>query len=153
MTVRKAKPADVPKISACAKAAYAMYVERIGREPAPMIADFGDQVAKGMVYVIDNNHDVDGYVIFYPRGDHMHLENVAVLPQQKGKGLGRQLIAFVEHEARQQGCQAVELYTNLKMSENLTMYPRLGYLEYDRRIEDGFERVYFRKDLGQGPDG
>lgn len=152
MTVRKAKPTDVPKISACAKAAYAMYVERIGREPAPMIADFASQVAKGIVYVIGNDHDVDGYVVFYPRGDHMHLENVAILPQQKGKGLGRQLIAFVEHEARQQGYQAVELYTNLKMIENLAMYPRLGYQERDRRIEDGFERVYFLKDVSWESD-
>ena len=103
MTVRQAGPADIPKIVACARAAYAMYVLRIGREPAPMVADFAAQVAKGMIYVIGDNDDVDGFVVFYPRGDHMHLENVAVLPQYKGKGLGRQLMAFVEHEAERQG--------------------------------------------------
>jgi hypothetical protein len=33
------------------------------------------------------------------------------------------------------------------MVENLAYYPRLGYVEYDRRREDGFDRVYFRKRL------
>ena len=149
MKIRKAESTDVPKICACANAAYKMYVERIGREPAPMVADFADQVTKGIVHVIGDDRDVAGYVVFYPRGDHMHLENVAVHPQQKGKGLGRKLMAFVELEARRRGHTAVELYTNLKMVENLAMYPRLGYLEGDRRTEDGFERVYFRKDLGR----
>jgi hypothetical protein len=39
----------------------------------------------------------------------------------------------------------VELYTNALMTENLRYYPRLGYVEYDQRRENGFDRVYFRK--------
>ena len=38
--------------------------------------------------------------------------------------------------------------TNEKMTENLTLYPRLGYCEVARRTEDGFNRVYFQKTLG-----
>ena len=34
------------------------------------------------------------------------------------------------------------------MTENLELYPRLGYREVDRREEDGFSRVFFRKRLG-----
>jgi hypothetical protein len=33
------------------------------------------------------------------------------------------------------------------MHENLELYPRLGYRQTDRRVEDGFERVYFSKKL------
>ena len=33
------------------------------------------------------------------------------------------------------------------MTENLDFYPRLGYLETHRISEDGFDRVYFEKDL------
>lgn len=39
----------------------------------------------------------------------------------------------------------MELYTNAKMTENLTLYARLGWRETDRRTEQGFERVYFEK--------
>jgi hypothetical protein len=34
------------------------------------------------------------------------------------------------------------------MTDNLSLYPHLGYAEVDRRTEDGFNRVYFEKDLG-----
>jgi hypothetical protein len=33
------------------------------------------------------------------------------------------------------------------MHENLHLYPRLGYEEYDRRSDEGFDRVFFRKRL------
>ena len=39
----------------------------------------------------------------------------------------------------------MDLYTNAAMRENLSLYPRLGWVETDRRTEDGFERVYFEK--------
>jgi len=31
------------------------------------------------------------------------------------------------------------------MQENLSLYRHLGYIETDRRYEDGFDRVYFEK--------
>jgi len=45
---------------------------------------------------------------------------------------------------------AVHLYTNEKMTDNLSIYPRLGYVEVARRHEDGFDRVFFEKRLS-GP--
>ena len=39
----------------------------------------------------------------------------------------------------------MRLYTNEKMTANLSIYLRLGYTETGRRIEDGFKRVFFEK--------
>ena len=147
MNIRLADIDDVADIKACARAAYAMYVARIGKEPAPMVANFSAQVGAGQVYVVGEDRPVQGYVVFYPEGDHLHLENVAVLPSSKGKGFGGRLIAFVEDEARRLGLSAVELYTNEMMTENLRLYPKLGYTEQGRRREAGFDRVYFRKEV------
>jgi hypothetical protein len=36
------------------------------------------------------------------------------------------------------------------MTENLRLYPSLGYDLIDRRREHGFDRVYFRKSLAPG---
>jgi hypothetical protein len=36
------------------------------------------------------------------------------------------------------------------MTENLLLYPSLGYHLIDRRREDGFDRVFFRKSLTPG---
>ena len=42
---------------------------------------------------------------------------------------------------------SVYLCTHEKMTENLSMYPKLGYVEVGRRTENGFNRVYFEKTL------
>ena len=57
-------------------------------------------------------------------------------------------MSFAEEEALRRGLQTIELYTNVKMTENLELYPRLGYQETDRREEDGFSRVFYRKHVG-----
>ena len=147
MIIRRAALADLPGIKDCARAAYQVYVARIGREPAPMIADFAAQIAEGIVDVCVVENGICGFIIHYQRGDHVHLENVAVSPYCQGHGHGRALIAHVEAAACRAGAAAVELYTNAKMTENLGLYPRLGYVEIDRRNEDGFDRVFFRKPL------
>jgi hypothetical protein len=33
------------------------------------------------------------------------------------------------------------------MTENLALYPRLGYIEAERCTDNGFERVFFAKRL------
>lgn len=132
----------------CAAQANAHSIHHIGRKPAPMVADFDAQIASGDLYVaIDGDVDFQGFIVFYPEGRHMLLENVAVLPRAAGRGIGKTLITFCEDEARRRGFEAVQLYTNEKMTENLSIYPRLGYAEVARLTENGFHRVSFEKRL------
>lgn len=146
--IRPATVSDLDAIRGCAAAAYAKYVERIGREPAPMIADFGSLIDNGSLHVeVGNAGELEGYVVFYTRDDHVHLENIAVDPALHGRGIGRRLIEFAEQQAAALGYRRIELYTNARMTENLELYPRLGYREFDRRTEEGFDRVYFEKRL------
>nr|WP_279388044.1 GNAT family N-acetyltransferase [Cocleimonas flava] len=119
----------------------------MGKEPAPMIADFARQIELGHVSVAYNESSFSGYVVFYKKENHLHLENVAVLPSQSGKGIGKRLIKHVELTALNHNIKAVELYTNEAMTENLSMYPKLGYIEFERKFEDGFYRAFFRKDI------
>lgn len=146
--IRPARPGDEADIRDCAEQAYARYVPLIGRKPAPMVADFAAQIAAGDVHVAtDDDGRFEGFIVFYDEDDHVMLENVAVHPRAAGKGVGRALVGFCENAARQRQLGAVHLYTNEKMTENLSIYPRLGYVEVGRRSEDGFDRVYFEKTL------
>lgn len=148
MPIRKAIPQDLTAIRSCAEAAYQRYVDRIGKKPAPMVADFGRQIRDGIVQVyVDEDDKVAGFIVFFPKEDLMFLENVAVEPSHHRRGIGKRLILFCEFEAVRAGLSGVELYTNERMTENLKLYPMLGYTEVDRRTEDGFNRVYFRKKL------
>lgn len=147
--IRQARASDEAAIRDCAEQAYARYVPLIGRKPAPMVADFAAQIAAGEVYVATDDCDaLQGFVVFYAEDGHMLLENVAVLPRAAGRGVGKTLIAFCEDAARQRGVNTVRLYTNEKMTENLSIYPKLGYVEVARRTESGFNRVFFEKALG-----
>ena len=112
-----------------------------------MIADFRSAIEAGQVHVLAGDGFIKGFVVFHPRDDHIHLENVAVSPDLQGQDIGRRLIAFAEHFARDSGFGAVELYTNEKMTENLIFYPQIGYEEIGRGEQDGFSRVFFRKEL------
>jgi GNAT superfamily N-acetyltransferase len=147
--IRPAIATDEPAIRQCAENAYIRYVEAIGRKPAPMLADFASQIAAGQVFVAADETDLpQGFIVFFPEDGQMFLENVAVQPSAAGKGIGKALIGFCENQARRLGLGSVQLYTNQKMVENLSIYPRLGYAEIDRRTENGFDRVYFEKRLG-----
>ena len=146
--IRPARAHDEQDIRDCARRAYARYVPLMGRKPAPMTADFAARIAAGHVYVAADGRDVfQGFVVFYQEGDHILLENVAVLPDVAGRGIGKALIGFCEDAAGRCGFRAVHLYTNEKMADNLAIYPRLGYVEVGRRTENGFNRIYFQKTL------
>lgn len=146
--ILKATAGDEPEIRDCAEQAYARYVPLIGQKPAPMIADFAAQIAAGQVHVSrDGQNAFEGFIVFYAENGHILLENVAVLPRAAGRGIGRALISFCENAARESRLKAVHLYTNEKMTENLSLYPKLGYVEVARRTENGFNRVYFEKSL------
>ena len=145
-TIRPAVANDEATIRTCAEQAYTQYIAAIGRKPAPMLADFAAQIAQGQVHVcVDEQDELQGFIVFFAVGQHLLLENVAVSTAGQGKGIGKALIRFCEAQAQQLGLNSVLLYTNAKMIANLAIYPRLGYVEIDRRLEDGFDRVYFEK--------
>ncbi|WP_339644057.1 GNAT family N-acetyltransferase [Jannaschia helgolandensis] len=146
--IRKASVSDAPAIRDCTNQAYARYIPVIGRKPAPMVADFKAQIAAGSVYVATGaDGDFQGFIVFFPEDQHILLENVAVLPSVAGQGIGKTLIHFCEDEGRRRGFEIVRLYTNEKMTENLLIYPRLGYDKVARRTEEGFHRIYYEKRL------
>lgn len=113
-----------------------------------MVADFETQIEAGLIHAaFDANGLLLGFIVFLPKDNHMFLENVAVDPSAAGAGVGKALIRYCEETARREGLGSVRLYTNEKMIENLAIYPHLGFVETERRSEDGFNRVYFEKRL------
>jgi N-acetylglutamate synthase-like GNAT family acetyltransferase len=143
--VRRAGAADLPAIRTVVDEAYSKYVERIGRRPAPMTADYSALLESSRVWVIDCGARVVGLVITAARGDHLILDNIAVAPDAQGSGYGKQLLARAERDAVEQGLPEVRLYTNEAMAENIEFYPRQGYRETSRATQDGYRRVFFVK--------
>ena len=147
MAIRPAGIADLPAMTAIVVSAYRKYVERIGKAPGPMLDDYAAHVRGHTAWVIDGDGAVAGLVVLLPRPDHLLVDNVAVDPLRQGRGIGRALMAFAEREAARRGYAELRLYTHEKMSENLAMYPALGWQETGRGEEAGYRRVFFRKSI------
>jgi ribosomal protein S18 acetylase RimI-like enzyme len=146
--IRPAVAADLPDIDRIVGDAYRRYIDRIGRPPAPMTYDYAAAIdGDEHVVVLVDDGAVAGVLVTVTHPDHVHVETVAVDPSAQGRGHGRTLLEYAESQARSRGVGQVRLYTNEAMTENLAMYPHLGYVEVDRRVEDGYKRVYFVKDL------
>ncbi|HUH84046.1 MAG TPA: GNAT family N-acetyltransferase [Stellaceae bacterium] len=145
--IRQADPAEVNWVTATIAAAFSRYIPRIGRKPQPMTVDHAALIAAGEVHVLEDGDERLGLIVMRAKPDHLYVDILAVRPEAQGRGLGRQLMAFAEDEARRLGLPALRLFTNAKMTENRRFYPRLGFRELGNRTEDGFERVDFEKRL------
>jgi ribosomal protein S18 acetylase RimI-like enzyme len=146
--LRPATAADVPRLSELAQAAYGHYVERIGGPPRPMTDDYAEVVRSYQVTVAERRGEIIGLIVLGVDDEGFVIENVAVDPAHQGSGVGRALLELAEAEARRAGFDSIYLYTHERMTENLELYSRIGYLEYDRRPLGEASRVYLRKQLG-----
>ena len=145
---RSAEAADASRVAELVDAAYGHYVERIGMLPGPMTNDYADVIRTRQVTVAERQGAIVGIIVLTVTDEGFLVDNVAVHPSHRGTGLGRALLQFAEAEAQRAGFDAIYLYTHEKMTENLALYARIGYVEYDRRSQGAFSRVYLRKHLG-----
>lgn len=158
--IRRATCDDQGVIEGIISAAFSPYITRIGRKPAPMLADYGALIDARSVHVVECEEQVpgmrvqgaclQGVLVLVPQPEAMLLDAVAVAPVAQGRGIGRRMLAFAEQEARAAGYGVITLYTHEAMTENLSLYRHCGYVETRRAQENGFSRVYMRKVLSQG---
>lgn len=147
--IRTAVPPDGRWVGEVVRAAFEPYVERIGKEPAPMLTDFGEAIARSEAYVLD---DGEGVIVLVPYDDHLLVRDVAIHPRSQGRGVGTRMMRFAELRAAELGLGEMRLFTNVAMVENHRFYARLGYEGTGRGEVDGYRRVFFRKVLDR-PDG
>ncbi len=147
LPIRPATQADAKQVASCVKAAYWHYIPIIGRAPGPMLDDYTQIIADHTVYVIEEEQMIVGLIVLMEKEYGILLDNIAIHPAHQGRGLGKQLMQWAEGEVRQRGIDRIYLYTHEKMSKNITIYTKMGYVETERRYEYGFNRVYMRKEL------
>jgi len=145
--LRAARPQDAERLQDIARAAYGLYLPRMDRAPAPMLADYAALIAGGQVRTLEADGEVVGFLVAFARADDFFVENVAVTPAAQGAGHGRFLMAAAEAAARAASKDALRLYTNEVMTENVAFYESLGFEVEERRLEDGYRRIFFSKRL------
>lgn len=60
--------------------------------------------------------------------DYGEVKRMFVLPAQRGEGIGRTLLAFLEQQAIALGCRRFALETGIRQPEAIALYERCGYV-------------------------
>lgn len=147
MNILPARPSHAAEVAKCVTSAYEHYIDRMGCKPGPMLDDYAEMIDKHSVWVIHEDDTLAAVLVLISKPNHLLLDNVAVSPEFQGRGLGRRMMKFAEIEACQLGYKEIVLYTHELMHENIALYERIGYNEFERKQELGFDRVYMRKAL------
>ncbi len=146
-TLRLADRMDLPDVQSIVTTCYTPYIDEIGQRPGPMQDDYEAHLNARHLWVATIADKVVGLIVLIPQTDALLLDNIAIAPDAQGSGLFRDMMDFADTQARERGLSAVTLYTHAKMTRNLTLYPHFGYAETHRKIENGLDRVFFRKTL------
>lgn len=147
ITLRAATMDDVAKVTGLVNDAYGHYVDRLGMYPRPMTDNYAEVIQKSRVTVAESHGMLLGVLVLDITQEGFVVDNIAVHPTCRGRGLGRILLEFAEAEARRAGFGSIYLYTHEKMIVNQAIYSRMGYVQYDRRSMGSFSLIYMRKYL------
>lgn len=100
---------------------------------------------------------VAGYCVAWIVFEHVHIQNLAVHPEHRRRGLGRFLLGQALDEGRSRGARAALLEVRRSNCAAQNLYRRLGFEETGTRREyysqPQEDALIFRKELSRGPDG
>lgn len=121
-------------------------------EPLTLEA-FAAYAAAGRGWVaVDHRDNPIGYAIAEVVDDAAHVEQITVLPDRQGRGVGRSLLDEVRRWAHDRGLQAVTLTTFDAVPWNRPLYEHLGFrVLAEAEITPGLAAVRAREE-GQGLD-
>jgi GNAT superfamily N-acetyltransferase len=147
-SLRRATSSDVRIIGEITRAAYAQWVAVIGREPKPMTADYARAVADHVIDLLEEDGRPIALIETIPTSAYLLIENIAVLPDRHGRGVGGVLLRHADTLARSLGLNELRLYTNAKFASNIAFYSRRGFEEFLREPHPaGGEVVHMKKPL------
>lgn len=99
----------------------------------------------------DEAKNIIGYAgVFAPGGAEADVLTVGVVPEQRGKGVARRLMALVTEWADQQGSTAMMLEVKVDNLEAIGLYESLGYTKLNTRKDyfgPGLDALVMRLEL------
>jgi ribosomal protein S18 acetylase RimI-like enzyme len=138
MVIRLARADEVDIVARISRDAYAIYLDRLGPEPKPMVQDYAAPIQRAEVSILELDGVAAGVLVLEKKPDHLLIYSIALDPAFQGRGLGTELMRFSETVARADGLPALRLYTNEKMVENIAFYSALGFKETGRRPHERY---------------
>jgi len=154
LVLRPATAADAALLAATIAAAFAQYRGKLTpdsnafRETPEIIAAQFNQGAGAII--AERNGKPVGCVMIELRERDLYMGRLAVLPEARGAGLARRLVAAVEAEARARGLASVRLGVRIALTDNQRLFTSMGFHEVSREVHPGFDHptsINMRKSL------
>jgi N-acetyltransferase len=153
-SIRQATSEDARAIAALWTEAYVAEGEG-GRTEPYTEADLFDLAGRGEVFVAERDGELVGVAALLPPGtgravavaEEAELARLAVASSARGAGIGRALVAWCERRAREEGWEAIALWSRRYQQAAHGLYEARGYRpapERDSVDATGHQRVVFR---------
>ena len=128
VALTRATTADLDRVVALQRAAYARNRVLLGVEPLPLIVDYAQIFATMEVWLALSPRGLDGVLILEPRAADLLIWSIATDPAAQSAGLGRDMLAAAEARARVLGRPTMRLYTGAILTHLVDWYGRHGYV-------------------------
>ena len=113
------------------------------REPVAGAVRASLDSSEAAVFVAESGAEIAGFVVVhwipFPMlgGTEAYISDLIVRRNQRGRGIGRRLVAIVEDEARQRGCVRAMLNNRIAAES----FRRAFYLKLGFRVRDDFANL------------
>jgi GNAT superfamily N-acetyltransferase len=154
VVIRSAVPADWPVLQDIEIAAGRQFrdvgLPEIADSDPPRDEELAGAVA--LLVAVDDTGALVGYARIELLDDHAHLEQLSVLPEVQGQGVGTQLLDAVAAWARELGHEEVTLTTFRDVPFNAPLYARRGFVEVPEAEWTGELRSLLAEEASHGLD-
>jgi ribosomal protein S18 acetylase RimI-like enzyme len=125
-------------------------------EPTPTVEVLtqrvGELIAAGVIVVLLAGDGPDGLAQFrflrsvWSEGLDLYLEELYVVPDRRGKGIGRALLEATMETGREAGATRIDLNTGESDTAARALYESAGFTNREGG-DDGLSMLYYERDL------
>jgi predicted N-acetyltransferase YhbS len=141
LQLRLARPQDAAAILAVVHRAFAQYDGKLVPESGAAretIETVAARLARENCVMALRDESLVGCLFYEHLGDHLYFGRLAVLPEERGRGVARRLVGEVEAVALAAGIATVALNVRIALPGNAALFAALGYREVGRHAHPGF---------------
>lgn len=87
-------------------------------------------------YFIINNHENIGYLSIKKEGESLFLSKIYIAKPNRGQGLGKASMAFIEQQAEKMSCSKIYLTVNKYNTNSIKAYQKIGFKIVEELVMD-----------------
>lgn len=147
-SISKANMDDLQEILNLQYLAYQSEAALFGNKDIPPLKQTLDEVIeeyhKGIILkMVDTDNLIIGSIRAWEMKETVFVGKLMVHPDYRHRGYGTKLLSEIEKYYPQ---KRYELFTSTRSIDNIRLYQKMGYQEFDRRrVDDQLEFVYMEK--------